>query len=233
MQRAKRRPVQKPLSPTEAWDRIINVPSGEARSSRLRKSCVREVSDLRDHDARGKRRRYQDFQHEVLRRCGPTFFIACAIGMGQAQIANMNSTDRRALLDVISRERSSATFLPLKDLVPDSLKELPQRPPERGLVEYFTFKMAILDRISELFPPYLYEGLNEGTLRVWEITKCPELLATENIKTEITWTSNYDGVMFFDVGFAQEIAAMLFPSGTRAAVRSCCKWVERPHNECH
>lgn len=149
--------------------------------------------------------------------------------MGQAQIANMNTADRRALLDVIVKERSSAAFLSLKNLVPNSLKELPQKPPERGPGEYSRFKMAILDRISILFPPYLCDALNEGTIRVWEMTKCPELLATESIKTEITWTSNYDGVMFLDVGFAQEIAAVLFPPETRAAVSSCCKWTSRSH----
>lgn len=161
----------------------------------------------------------------------------------------MKTSDRLALVDILEKRRTSLALEFVQDLVPRSLRGIPQtpgnfdkadrpdfdartirqqRPPERGHDEYSRFKMAKLEHVASFFPPRLCEAINESTIRAWEITKDPKVLATEGVRTEIAETGNYDGVMFLDVGYAQEIATELFPFANRAMVSSCCKYKINP-----
>ncbi|KAF1992943.1 hypothetical protein P154DRAFT_625770 [Amniculicola lignicola CBS 123094] len=96
---------QLPLSATEAWERLEKTLSRPVEGRKIR-TQVNDAKDILDESpVVTKRKRYQVFLFEVLRKCGPVFVVLCAIGLGQAQIANMNAASRSSLLGILEKKK--------------------------------------------------------------------------------------------------------------------------------
>lgn len=113
---------QLPLSATGAWERMEKILS-QPMTGRKIQTQINEARDILDESPTGtKRKRYQTFLLEVLRKCGPAFVVLCAIGLGQAQIANMNAASRSSLLGILEKKMGLPLIGRLEDMVPARLK---------------------------------------------------------------------------------------------------------------
>jgi hypothetical protein len=113
---------QSPLSATGAWERMEKILSQPIKGRKIR-TQINDAKDILDESPTGtKRKRYQTFLLDVLRKCGPVFVVLCAISLGQAQIANMNAASRSSLLGILEKKIGLPLIGKLEDMVPARLK---------------------------------------------------------------------------------------------------------------
>ncbi|KAF1354393.1 hypothetical protein EJ07DRAFT_158545 [Lizonia empirigonia] len=222
---ATKRQRQIPLSATAAWKRLENTLSRPIEGRKVR-TQINDAKDLLDEAPTGKRKKYQAFLLDVLRRCGPAFVVLCAIGLGQAQIANMNTISRSSLLGTLEKKKGHALVKRLESIVPSGLKDIHvtsrPRPAERSRDQYHIYKFATIDMpvFSRYFPPRLLQDIDDSALRAWEMRKSST--GTEIVRTDVPWSAFEDCLMFLEVGSAQDIIALLFPPDKRTPCPSCC-----------
>uniref|UniRef100_A0A1Y1N695 Uncharacterized protein n=1 Tax=Photinus pyralis TaxID=7054 RepID=A0A1Y1N695_PHOPY len=221
---------QFPLSATEAWSRLERVVSQPMKGRKLR-TQVNDAMDLLNESPDGiKRKRFRSFLLEVLRRCGPVFVVLCALGLGQAQIANMNAASRTSLLGLLDKKKG-LRLDKLEGMVPAQLQGLHitsrPRPAERNRDQYHVYKFATMDMtvLSSWFSLRVLQAMDDSALRAWEIRKSST--GTEVVRTDVPWSAYEDCLMFLDVGGAQDIIAELFPPNKRTPNPSCCKSISR------
>ncbi|KAB2099596.1 hypothetical protein AG0111_0g12097 [Alternaria gaisen] len=214
------------LSATEAWVKLEKVLSRPIKGRKVQTQVNDAKNILRESPDNAKRKKYQGFLFEVLRRCGPGLVVLCAIGLGQAQIANMNVLNRSSLLGILEKKKGLPLVENLNGVVPNELKDIyvasHPRPTERNRDQYHIYKFATMDMtvFSRYFPPRLLQFMDDRALRAWEMRKSST--GTETVRTDVPWSAFEDCLMFLEVGSAQDVIAELFPPGQRIPSPSCC-----------
>jgi hypothetical protein len=238
---------QVPLSAAQAWERLQKTLS-QTHEGRKAKTQIDDVAQLLgEPEPTGKRKRYQGFLLEVLRRCGLASVVLCAIGLGQAQVAMMNTTNRSSLLGILERNLDNPHLPRFRDMAPDKLtsKLSPfihitrsdllgiqvhrPRPLERSRDQYWFYKFstADADTFSTYFSPRIRSFMEESCLRAWEMRR--SVIGTEVVRTDIPKLMSEDCLMFLEVGLIQDLISELFPADKRIVTPSCCKFVHSPH----
>lgn len=92
---------QKPPTLTEALHKLRECDKQLRTLGSLTVSQTRQIKDavqiLAEVQKSTKRIKYKIFLHEVLQNTGPGIVLLCAVGLGQAGIANMNESNRSEL----------------------------------------------------------------------------------------------------------------------------------------
>jgi hypothetical protein len=107
-------PHQKPLQTEEAWNRIIDTGEDLKILRSLSEVHVKRVTEaieiLKIVQSSPRRKTYQVFLYEVLRKCGPPAVLVCAIALGQVKAANMKTHHRVDLARRLVNSKDNSSF---------------------------------------------------------------------------------------------------------------------------
>lgn len=100
--------TRKVLQCNDAWLKIVDaadnlrVVRALTDSNKLR--VAEAITILKGIQASAKRRKYQVFLYDVLRKGGPCAVLLSAIALGQNNVASMNKSQRSSLAEKLGRQ---------------------------------------------------------------------------------------------------------------------------------